>query len=79
MWHLLFVSLTVVGFVMCLLERGKNEENFAKEKMKGLGGWIEALWNGVYYAFAGFVTKTEEFAPKTLAGRCLGTRGARST
>lgn len=50
----------------------RSQENFPGGAEVGVRSFFRGIWNGVYFAFAGFVTKTEEFGPKTLAGRCLG-------
>lgn len=68
-WGVLAVSLVVVGWFMWFFERCDNEDDFGHHIHTP---WYEQIWNGVYLAFAGFTSKTEEFSPKTLPGRFLG-------
>ena len=54
---------------MTWLEREQNEENFGDAETTPL---YAQLLNGLYLAFSGFASKTEEYGPKTAAGRVLG-------
>ena len=68
-WLIIFASLLIVGCVMFHIERRYNEEDFGEYSKSR---WGPALTKGMYLAVAGFVTKTSEFEPKTLAGKVSG-------
>lgn len=68
-WGTLAASLIVIGWFMWFFERCDNEDDFGHHVHTPV---YEQIWNGVYLAFAGFTSKTEEFSPKTLPGRFLG-------
>ena len=81
-WLVMAAGLVVAGVAMWWLEREHNEENFGGDASAADDGDDDALHpvarplrgigHGLYFSFAGFASKTEEFAPKTLAGRVLG-------
>ena len=57
--------LLLVGALVWLLERGRNEEQFARRPMRGLGDGF--WWAGVTLTTIGYGDK----APRTLAGRAV--------
>ena len=85
-WLVMAGGLVFVGIAMWWLEGEWNEENFGEEDAEAKEGeekfttkgltkgekMLRGLGHGLYFSFAGFASKTEEFAPKTAAGRVLG-------
>ena len=75
-WLVIAATLVLVGTAMWWLEAEWNEENFGEggegEKYTRAVRVVHGLGHGFYFSFAGFASKTEEFAPKTAAGRLLG-------
>lgn len=64
---------------MWAVEAPINDDNFGtalskeKESVRHFGAAVVAtVWHGVYFSLAGWTSKTEEFAPKSVAGRILG-------
>ena len=76
-WLAIAASMVVVGTAMWWLEKDFNDENFGEagdegEEYPRSVKMIRGIGHGLYFSFAGLTSKTEEFAPKTAAGRLLG-------
>ena len=72
-WIVLFGSLLVIGATMYVFEASTNDDNFGEAETTSK---FKQFYHGLYFAIAGFVTKTEEFGPKTMSGRLLGNLNA---
>lgn len=78
-WIMMVGGLVFSGMVMWAVEAPINEDNFGlalsreKETVPHYRSAVLAtISHGIYFSLAGWGTKTEEFAPKSLAGRVLG-------
>ena len=84
-WLVAMAGLVASGAAMWAVEAAHNEENFGTLALSAGGqppadrplAAATSLGHGVYYALAGWATRTEEFAPVSLPGRVLGLLQAR--